>query len=136
MKQPPLWPALLQVPQYQYRSPKYQEINPQGIPPPSTLPLDATSVLYTGDNLDIASKLMDSLWSRGVSITDAAMAAYLRAQRSGQDIPSSTENSTIGSEKEFVDAANSLARGLYEFGLVMGKKIERKLNLQLSVLSY
>ena len=93
-------------------------------------------MLYTGDNLEIASKLMDSLWSRGISITDAAMAAYRRAQRSGQDIPSSTENSTIGSEKEFVDAANSLARGLYEFGLVMGKKIERKLNLQLSVLSY
>lgn len=121
VKQPPLWPALLQVPRYQYRSPKYPEIDPQGIPPPSALPLDALGMLYTGNNPEIASKMMDSMWSRGITITDAAMAAYLRAQQGGQDIPSSTENSTIGSEKEFVDAANSLTRGLYEFGLVMGE---------------
>jgi ABC-type multidrug transport system ATPase subunit len=77
-------------------------------------------MLYTGENKDIASKLMDSMWIRGQTITEAAQAAYLRAQATGQNIPTSTEGSNIASEKDFVEAAGSLTRGLYEFGLVMG----------------
>jgi hypothetical protein len=123
VQQPPLWPALLQVPRRQYRLPKYPEIDPGGIPPPKSLPPDATAMMYTGQNLDTAAQLMDSMFARGQTITDAATAAYFRAQRAGQDIPSSTENSTIGSEKDFVEAAGSLTRGLYEFGLVMGRYI-------------
>jgi ABC-type multidrug transport system ATPase subunit len=120
VQQPPLWPALLQIPRRQFRTPKYPDIDPQGIPPPKNLPLDATPMLYTGDDKEIASKLMDSMWKRGQTITEAAQAAYLRAQATGQNIPTSTEGSNIASEKDFVEAAGSLTRGLYEFGLVMG----------------
>ena len=120
VRQPPLWPALLQVPRAQYRSPKYPEIDPGGIPPPASLPTDAISMMHTGNNSEIAQQLMESMWARGGTITDAAVAAYLRTQAAGENVPSSTENSTIASEKEFVEAAESLTRGLYEFGLVMG----------------
>ncbi len=120
VQQPPLWPALLQIPRRQFRTPKYPEVDPQGIPPPQNLPPEATAMLYTGNNQQIASKLMDSMWNRGQTITQAAQAAYLRAQKTGQNIPTSTEGSNIASEKDFVDAAGSLTRGLYEFGLVMG----------------
>lgn len=120
VQQPPLWPALLQIPRRQFRTAKYPEIDPQGIPPPQNLPPEATAMLYTGEYKEIASKLMDSMWNRGQTITEAAQAAYLRAQATGQNIPTSTEGSNIASEKDFVEAAGSLTRGLYEFGLVMG----------------
>lgn len=120
VKQPPLWPALVQIPRQAYRSAKYPEIDPGGIPPPPILPPDATNTMYTGQNMDVAAQLMNSMWSRAQTITDAAVNAYLRAQATGQQVPSSTENSTIASESDFIEAAGSLTRGLYEFGLVMG----------------
>jgi len=88
---------------------------------PTMSPIPApANIFFMGDDPDKAKKLMDSMWARGVSITDAAMQAYYRAQGEGMDIPSSTENQTISNEEDFVDAAGSLTRGLYEFGLVMG----------------
>lgn len=128
IRQPPLWPALVQVPRQEYRGPKYPEFMPieapdtdgaESQPSGLVLPLPA-NILYTGEDPAQAQQLMDAMWARGMSITDAAMAAYFRAQSEGRNIPSSTENQTIASEQDFVDAAGSLTRGLYEFGLVMG----------------
>ncbi len=124
VKQPPLWPALVQVPRRQYRSPKYPEIDPGGIPPPAALPPEAAAMMYTGEDSAVAARLMDAMWARGESVTDAARTAYLRAQATGQQIPTSTENSTVSSEADFIEAAGALTRGLYEFGLVMGESKE------------
>lgn len=120
VRQPPLWPALLQIPRDQYRGPKYPEIQPDAIPN-TRVPPDASPMLYTGDSPATAARFMEAMWGRSLSITDAAMQAYIRAQAAGYNLPSSTENQTISSEQDFVDAAGSLTRGLYEFGLVMGE---------------
>lgn len=45
------------------------------------------------------------------------MAAYLA---SGPGAPTSTENASIASEAQFVEATGALARGLVQFDLSMG----------------
>lgn len=121
VKQPPLWPALIQIPRQQYLSTKYPEIMPDQDPPPAgDPPLYAAPMMYAASDSSYASQLMDAMWLRNQSITDAVLVAYLRAQSAGRNLPSSTENRTIVNETDFVDAADSLSRGLYEFGLVMG----------------
>lgn len=118
---PPLWPPLVQVPSNQYRGPKYPEIDPDGIPQPVNLAANSTSMLYTAADPTVGAQLMVSMWARDQSITAAATAAYFKAQAEGRSIPDSTVNQTIANESDFVEATGSLTRGLYEFGLVMGK---------------
>ena len=63
---------------------------------------------------------MKAMWGRSSSIQQSAMRAYMRAQQTGQQLPSNTENQTIATEAQFVEATGALAQGLYQFGLVMG----------------
>lgn len=80
-------------------------------------------MLYTAADPTVGAQLMASMWAREQSITAAATAAYFKAQAEGRSIPDSTVNQTIANESDFVEATGSLTRGLYEFGLVMGKLI-------------
>lgn len=125
VKQPPLWPALLQIPTEENRGTKFPEIEPDAIPAADiyaeSIGQHSAPWLFTGENLAETQSMMDSLWSRDASITEAAMTAYIEAQAAGDlDLASSTDRYSIASESDFVDAAGALSRGLYEFGLVMG----------------
>jgi hypothetical protein len=79
-------------------------------------------MLYTGEQPEAAAQLMEAMWSRSASITDAVLAAYAAAQAGGGDPPTSTEGRSIASEADFVEAAGGLARGLYDFELAMGEQ--------------
>eukprot|EP00887_Chlorella_sp_A99_P001140 scaffold14.g1140.t1 len=120
VEQPPLWPALAQVPAQQYRGPKLPNVMPASIPHAALFAATpgAAPMLYTGQDSALASRLMAAMWARPTSIYDAIVSAYLGAQARGVNVSSSNERVT--SEAEFVEAAGSLSAGLYDFGLVMG----------------
>ena len=121
MIQPPLWPALLQVPREEYRGTKFPELDPSAAPSVDSTMDGSAPILFTGSNRTEAEALMQAVWSREISITDAAMAAYINAQATGDfDFSSSTDTLPLASESDFVDAAGALSRGLYEFGVIMG----------------
>ncbi|KAL4428467.1 hypothetical protein ABPG75_002556 [Micractinium tetrahymenae] len=126
--EPPLWPALLDVPQERYRGPKAPGFEPEGLPGPPGIPPSAAPMLYTGEDPEAARQLMQAMWARAASITDAVMAAYLAA---GPDAPTSTENSSIASEAQFVEATGALARGLVQFDLSMGTSAVTSMSLLL-----
>lgn len=77
--EPATWPPLLQVPKQEYRDLKYPEVQPEYIPNQNVDP-GVAPLLFTGQNPEYAQRLMNSLWARGMSITDAVTQAYLRAQ--------------------------------------------------------
>lgn len=126
--EPPLWPALLDVPQERYRAPKAPGFEPGGLPGPPGIPPSAAPMLYTGEDLEAARQLMEAMWARSSSIADAVMAAYLA---SGPGAPTSTENASIASEAQFVEATGALARGLVQFDLSMGTSAATSMSLLL-----
>jgi hypothetical protein len=92
---------------------------PEALPSPGIPPSDAP-LLFTGGDPAAAQQLMQAMWGRGQSITDAVLAAYAAAQAGGSAVPTSTEGQRITSEHDFVEAAAGLSRGLYDFDLTMG----------------
>lgn len=76
--EPPLWPALLDVPQAQYRPPKAPDVLPSQLPAPGATappPADPAPMLYTGEDPERARRLMAAMWARGESISDAVRGA-------------------------------------------------------------
>lgn len=126
---PPLWPAMLQVPAMQYRAPKYPQFEPGGVPNP-TVPMNDSAMLYTGDDLVKAAEFMTAMWARDVSLYDSVTASYRRAQAAGVNVTLSTAGQNVAaSEESFVEATGALARGLDEFGLIMGTSASDTLTL-------
>ncbi|PRW44292.1 ABC transporter A family member 7-like isoform A [Chlorella sorokiniana] len=128
--EPPLWPALLDVPQEQYRGSKAPDLLPNEIPTRGIPPSDAP-MLFTGGDSQAAERLMGAMWARQQPITDAVMAAYIASQAAGGGgaggLPS--ENSSLATEAEFVAATAALARGLYQFDIVMGTSADTSISL-------
>ena len=94
---------------------------PAALPTPPSIPPTDAPMLYTGADPAEAQRLMEAMWGRAASISDAVLAAYSAAQAQGEAVPTSTEGQAISSEHDFVDAAGGLARGLYDFDLRMGE---------------
>lgn len=118
------------MPSFQYRGPKYPSYEPQGVPNPE-VPATDSGMLYTGDNMAVAARLMESMWARNTTLAQAVVAASTRAEAAGLDIPETTENAPdlTSDEESFVDATAALSRGLNEFGLVMGTSASTSLSL-------
>jgi hypothetical protein len=72
--EPPLWPALLDVPQEQYRGSKAPDLLPNEIPTRGIPPSDAP-MLFTGGDSQAAERLMGAMWARQQPITDAVSGA-------------------------------------------------------------
>ncbi|KAL4858934.1 ABC transporter A family member 5 [Chlorella vulgaris] len=128
VEEPPLWPALMEVPRVEHRGPKVPAVMPEALPSPGIPPSDAP-MLFTGDDPAAAQQLMQAMWGRGQSITDAVLAAYVASQAGGSAVPTSTEGQRITSEHDFVEAAAGLSRGLYDFDLTMGTSAATSLSL-------
>jgi hypothetical protein len=120
VRDPPLWPALLQIPHEAYRGPKFPDIEPAGISSPPYDPQTTTIMLYTGDNATSAGELMESMWARSRTLTNAVLATYMAAQTNGQNLPVASMDHSIANESDLVEGTTSLSEGLYYFGLVMG----------------
>ncbi len=57
--------------QERYRGPKAPDFEPGGLPGPAGIPPSAAPMLYTGDDPEAARQLMEAMWARQSSITDA-----------------------------------------------------------------
>ncbi|EFN55401.1 hypothetical protein CHLNCDRAFT_23609, partial [Chlorella variabilis] len=105
VEEPPLWPALLEVPQEQHRGPKAANVMPAALPTPPSIPPTDAPMLYTGADPAEAQRLMEAMWGRAASISDAVLAAYSAAQAQGEAVPTSTEGQAISSEHDFRHSA-------------------------------
>ena len=106
IKQPPLWPAVLQVPKH--------------------LVGDHATFLYTGSEYLSSKTIMDHLLIPEEHVSSKVAESYVKSVVL-EEIDSCDEGEIEdqdSTEVEFVDATGALTRGLYEFGVVLGTSAE------------
>jgi ABC-type multidrug transport system ATPase subunit len=97
VKQPPLWPAVLQV-------------------SPGTV--GNASFLYTGDHLDLVGGVMEQMLMTPAEVSERAASAFVSSLvLEGLD---DYVDQYMTDVEEFVDTTGALTRGLYDFGVVIG----------------
>lgn len=106
--QPPLWPAVLQV-------------------PPGTG--SEARILYTGDDMEIAGSLMEQLLVTGEEVGRRAATAYVHSMivddLEDDFDPYGGDMEYMSDIDDFLDTTGALTKGLYDFGVVLGTSADR-----------
>lgn len=114
VSQPPLWPAVLNV-------------------PPGTE--SEAQILYTGDDMELAASVMERLLVRGKEVGKRAASAYVHSMvlddleddfdaYDGYDMHGD-EIEYDSDVSDFLDTTGALTKGLYDFGVVLGTSADR-----------
>ena len=108
VSQPPLWPAVLNVP-----------------PGTGTEAL----ILYTGDDMEMAASVMERLLATGEEVGKRAASSYVRSMvlddlEDDYDLYGAYEVD-VDDVDDFLDTTGALTRGLYDFGVVLGTSADR-----------
>ncbi|DBA85812.1 TPA: hypothetical protein ACH3X1_005364 [Trebouxia sp. C0004] len=126
--EPPIWPALLQLPKDQYAGDAPQALNASGNP----LNISSAPLLYTGNDRATADALMSALFAREQSLGATAAAVY---QSSGANSSQSTSfastSSAASANDDYFAASSAISQGLAELQLIMGTAAPSSLSLYL-----
>ncbi|KAK9803177.1 hypothetical protein WJX72_009746 [[Myrmecia] bisecta] len=137
---PPLWPALLQVPMGRHRDPSTNGSYTAALPGPNGgLNSSATPLLYTGQDRATADALMAGLLARDAPVSAALLQTYQAASEQGR-LQASNATQPIASDAQFANATDALSQlivatsakpaaslyieGLLQSQLVMGTAAE------------
>ncbi len=106
VRQPPLWPAVLQVPE--------NEPGEHGI------------FLYTGSEYSTSKSVMDQLLVPEEYVSSKVAESYVKSivLEELESYADNEDEDHFSSEMEFIDATGALTRGLYDFGIVLGTSAE------------
>lgn len=102
VKQPPLWPPILQV--------------------PTTLSGDRGTFLYTGNVYSTSSSIMEQLLMTKEFVSSNVAESYIKTIVLDEMEPDDDDEfeDQVSDEMQFIDATGALTRGLYDFGVVLG----------------
>ena len=110
VKQPPLWPAIVQVPQEVFRaSTETGESKP-------------VRLMFTGENVTQASDIMSHFFSDRDSISDNVARSYVKEMMI-EDLSATDQDYKAGipeAERDFLEMIGALTKGIYDFGLALG----------------
>jgi len=115
VKQPPLWPAIVQIPQEVFRASTETDVSGD---------LKAR-LMFTGENVTQASDIMNHFFFNRDSIFDNVARSYVKEMliedfsTTEQDVQDSKDNIS-DAEKDFLEMIGALTKGIYDFGLVLG----------------
>eukprot|EP00890_Picochlorum_soloecismus_P002012 jgi/Picsp_1/2811/NSC_01037-R1_atp-binding cassette subfamily member group ath protein 4 len=116
VKQPPLWPAIVQVPQEVFRASTEAGVSGE---------LKPVHLMFTGENVTQASDIMSHFFPNRESISDNVARSYVKEMMiedlsaTEQDMQDS-QAEISGAERDFLEMIGALTKGIYDFSLVLG----------------
>ncbi|KAL3149658.1 hypothetical protein ABBQ38_013490 [Trebouxia sp. C0009 RCD-2024] len=127
VQEPPIWPALLQLPEDQYTGTVVASDATAG----GVLNISSASMLYTGKDRRTADTLMAAILARNQSIGDTALA--LRQSMGANTSPTSLANtsSIAAANDDYFAASTAISQALSQLQLSLGTAAPSSLSLYL-----
>ncbi|DBA88861.1 TPA: hypothetical protein ACH3X2_000106 [Trebouxia sp. C0005] len=126
--EPPIWPALLQLPEDQYAGDAPQALNASE----NALNISSAPLLYTGNDRATADALMSALFAREQPVGSTAVAMYQsNGANSSQSISFASTSSEASANDDDFAASSAISQGLAELQLIMGTAAPSSLSLYL-----